>query len=59
MAGRPTEYERKLEEIERLLNDPDTPFDASKVWALLSDVTSVGTSEPPAMDTIGGEQTPA
>ncbi len=32
------EYQLKLEEIERLLNDPDIPFEARKVWSLLSDI---------------------
>ena len=54
MVARPTDYDRKLEEIERLLNDPDTPFDASKVWALLSDVSSATASKLPVHDTTEG-----
>jgi hypothetical protein len=30
---------RKLEEAERLLNDPDIPFDPAKIWSLLSDIS--------------------
>ena len=37
-----TEQARKLAELERLLNDPDTPMDPMRVWSLL-DETRVGT----------------
>ena len=33
------EYQGWLETIERLLNDPDVPFDAGKVWSLLSEMS--------------------
>jgi hypothetical protein len=33
-----TEYERKQEEIDRLLNDPETPMRPDRVWALLEDL---------------------
>ena len=36
------EFVQKLDEIEHLLNDPDTPLDAEKVWALLADVRRYG-----------------
>jgi len=32
------DYERALNEIDRLLNDPDVPMDASRVWSLMADV---------------------
>jgi len=32
------EYERKQEEIDRLLNDPETPMRPDRVWALLEDL---------------------
>jgi hypothetical protein len=32
------EYARKLEELDRLLNDPDVPMDPSRVWSLLADL---------------------
>ncbi|WP_426957834.1 peptide chain release factor 1 [Muricoccus radiodurans] len=28
------ETERALDELDRLINDPDVPLDASRVWAL-------------------------
>ena len=33
------EYDRKLDELDRLLNDPDSPMDPSKVWTLLAEVS--------------------
>ena len=29
------EYRHKLDELDRLLNDPKVPLDASRVWSLL------------------------
>jgi hypothetical protein len=34
------EYEQKLSEIDRLLNDPDGPNCPSEVWALLAEIAS-------------------
>jgi len=33
------DYGRRMEEIDRLLNDPDVPMDAHRVWMLMADVT--------------------
>jgi len=33
-----TEYAKKLEELDRQLNDPESPMDPGRVWALLADV---------------------
>jgi hypothetical protein len=33
------EYARNLEELDRLLNDPDVPMDPSRVWSLLADLS--------------------
>ncbi len=32
------ETDRKLAELDRLLNDPATPLDAERVWALLAEL---------------------
>jgi hypothetical protein len=32
------DYERRLEEIDRLLNDPAVSLDPARVWALLADI---------------------
>jgi hypothetical protein len=34
-----TEYASKLDELERLLNDPDVPMDPDHVWALLAEIS--------------------
>lgn len=33
-----TEYARKLDELDRLLNDPEVPMEPSKVWSLLAEI---------------------
>ena len=34
------EYARRLDELDRLLNDPDVPMDPSRVWSLLADLSN-------------------
>ena len=34
-----SEYDRKLDELDRLLNDPDSPMEPSKVWSLLAEIS--------------------
>ncbi len=34
-----TDYDRKLDEFDRLLNDPDAPIVPSRVWTLLAEIT--------------------
>jgi hypothetical protein len=33
------DYARKLDELDRLLNDPDVTLDPARVWALLADLS--------------------
>jgi hypothetical protein len=33
------EYARKLDELDRLLNDPDVPMEPAKVWSLLAELS--------------------
>jgi hypothetical protein len=33
------EYVRKLDELDRLLNDPDVPMEPAKVWSLLAEIS--------------------
>ncbi len=33
------DYDEKLEELDRLLNDPDVPMEPSKVWSLLAEIS--------------------
>ncbi|HEY1857242.1 peptide chain release factor 1 [Acidocella sp.] len=34
-----TEYARKLEELDRLLNDLDAPVEPARLWRLLAELT--------------------
>jgi len=34
-----SEYDRKLDEIDRLLNDPAVPMQPSRVWSLLAEIS--------------------
>jgi len=40
------EYARKLDELDRLLNDPDVPMEPRRIWALLADVSRFGPDDP-------------
>ena len=33
-----TKFSPQLEEIERLLNDPDVPMQAARIWSLMEEV---------------------
>jgi hypothetical protein len=33
------EYARKLNELDRLLNDPDVPIEPSRIWSLLAEIS--------------------
>lgn len=35
------EYSRKLDELDRLLNDPDVPMQPDRIWSLLADVSRI------------------
>jgi hypothetical protein len=45
----------KLEELDRILNDPTAPMEAHRVWSLLDDISGCGASEDFGS---GGEQRP-
>jgi len=34
------DYARKLDELDRLLNDPDVPMLPDRIWSLLADVSA-------------------
>ena len=34
-----TEYNRKLDELDRLLNDPDVCMEPARVWSLLAELS--------------------
>jgi len=33
------EYALKLDELDRLLNDPDVPMEPARVWSLLAEIS--------------------
>jgi hypothetical protein len=33
------QYARKLDELDRLLNDPDVPMQPARIWSLLAEVS--------------------
>lgn len=33
-----TDYAHKLDELDRLLNDPDAPMEPDRVWSLLAEI---------------------
>ena len=35
-----TDYASKLEELDRLLNDPEVPMEPERVWSLLAEISS-------------------
>lgn len=35
-----TEFTAKLDELDRLLNDPEVRMDPDRVWALLAEITA-------------------
>ncbi len=42
------EYARKLDEMDRLLNDPDVRLDADRVWSLLAEIAAADGVASPA-----------
>ena len=40
------EIERRMAELDRLLNDPETRMDAHRVWALLAEISRNGAPRP-------------
>jgi hypothetical protein len=47
------EYRRKLDELDRLLNDPDVPMQPDRVWSLLADVA--GPMQPPVAGALAAD----
>jgi len=37
-----SEYDRKQQEVDRLLNDPEIPMHPDRIWALLEDLARSG-----------------
>jgi hypothetical protein len=43
-----TEYTHKLDELDRLLNDPDVPMQPMLVWSLLAEISRYDIGNPGA-----------
>jgi hypothetical protein len=44
------DYTRKLDELDRLLNDPEVPMEPARVWSLLAEISEYDLP-PPALAT--------
>jgi hypothetical protein len=44
-----TEYARKLEELDRLFNDPDAPVEPARLWRLLAELARYDREPPGAV----------
>ncbi len=42
------EHAHKLDELERLLNDPDVPMEPARVWSLLAEISALEKSRLPS-----------
>lgn len=42
------DYDQKVEELDRLLNDPDVPMEPGRVWSLLAELAHHDLQEPRA-----------
>ncbi len=38
LAMTQADYERKVDEVDRLLNDPDVPMEPARIWLLLAEI---------------------
>lgn len=57
------EYHRKLDELDRLLNDPDVPMQPDRIWSLLADVSKpeiavLGHAAESTLETAASTNTP-
>ncbi len=41
------DYDRKLDELDHLLNDPDVPIEPERVWSLLAEISRRDLGEMP------------
>ncbi len=41
-----SEYNARLDELDRILNDPEVPMEPARVWSLLAEIAGRETSVP-------------
>ena len=51
-----TEYARKLDELDRLLNDPDVPMEPARVWSMLAEIAQRELAGTTSHDPLGADQ---
>ncbi len=49
------DYGRRIDEVDRLLNDPDVPMDAHRVWSLMADIAERMPVSPYAVTDTAGD----
>lgn len=47
------DYDRKLDELDQILNDPDSRMEPSRVWTLLAEISGHDTAAASRMDRQG------
>jgi hypothetical protein len=53
------EYARRIDELDRLLNDPDVPMEPNKVWSLLAEIAQRDLGNARDAATRSGQQSEA
>lgn len=41
------DHARKLDEVDRLLNDPDVPMEPGRIWSLLAEIAQMEAAHSP------------
>jgi hypothetical protein len=49
------EYAGKLDELDRLLNDPDVPMQPARVWSLLAEIAQSDLAMARAASSVGAD----
>jgi hypothetical protein len=50
------EYARRIDELDRLLNDPDVPMEPKKIWSLLAEIAQRDLGNAPDAAPGSGQQ---
>ena len=50
------EYDRKLDELDRLLNDPEVRMEPACIWSLLAEIADRGPMPDAALQGAAGER---
>lgn len=50
------EYDRKLDELDRLLNDPEVRMEPTRIWSLLAEIANRGPMPDAVLQGAAGER---